>query len=153
MIEKMKQLLTPLVEKEGYELVDIEFISNTEKIIRVYIDKPSGRMSIKDCEFMTQKISDAIDAIPELDYSYILEVSSPGIYRALKNEKDFIKFIGHDIKIVTKDGSTYDGKLLNFKDKKISLSTRIGEVEINIEEIASANLQPDLSGILNKDVT
>lgn len=152
MIEKVREILAQLIESEGYEFVDVEFISNSEKIIRVYIDKPTGRISLKDCEFMTQKISDMLDTIEEIDYSYILEVSSPGIYRPLKSEKDFTKFIGHNIKVVTKDGNTHEGKLINFKDKKIFLSTPIEEV-IDIENIESANLQPDLSSILNKDVT
>jgi ribosome maturation factor RimP len=99
-IEKtVEEIAIPIIDGLGYELVDVEFVMESKEwYLRVYIDKEEG-ISIDDCSIVSRALSDKLDEIDPIDYSYYLEVSSPGIERPLKKEQDFIRFAGQEIKI------------------------------------------------------
>lgn len=152
-IEELKGIIIPVVESENYEFVDIEYRREKDGLVlRVYIDKEGG-VSLKDCEIVSEKISKKLDEVDLISYRYILEISSPGIYRVLKSEKDFLKFVGKRVKISLfspiKETKTYYGHIHDFKDGKLYLEIASGEViEIPFKNIAKANLEPDLSEIM-----
>lgn len=99
--QKTEEILTPIVEEYGFELVDVEYVKEGGTwYLRAYIDKPGG-ISIDDCEVVSRRLSDILDEKDYIDDSYIMEVSSPGLGRPLKKEKDFKRSLGEEVEIRT----------------------------------------------------
>ena len=97
--QKTEALLLPLVEEHSFELVDVEFVKEgSSRYLRAYIDKPGG-ITIDDCEVISRALSDRLDEADFIEEAYILEVSSPGLGRPLKKEKDFIRSMGQEVEI------------------------------------------------------
>ena len=98
---KTEELLQPLVDAHGFELVDVEYVKEAGNwYLRAYIDKPGG-IAVDDCEVISRALSDKLDEEDYIEDSYILEVSSPGLGRPLKKEKDFKRSIGREIEVRT----------------------------------------------------
>ncbi|HJB28641.1 MAG TPA: ribosome maturation factor RimP [Candidatus Blautia faecavium] len=100
-VQRAETLLAPIVEANGYELVDMEYVKEAgEWYLRAYIDKPGG-FTLDDCELVSREFSEKLDEEDFIDGSYILEVSSPGLDRPLKKEKDFERSMGKLVEIRT----------------------------------------------------
>lgn len=98
---RTEALLQPLVDACGFELVDVEYVKEAGNwYLRAYIDKPGG-IAVDDCEVISRALSDKLDEEDFIDDSYILEVSSPGLLRPLKKDKDFARSIGKEIEVRT----------------------------------------------------
>ena len=99
--QKAEALVSPIVEKYGFELVDVEYVKEGGSFyLRAYIDKPGG-ITIDDCETVSREFSDKLDEADFIEEAYIMEVSSPGLGRPLKKEKDFKRSIGKEVEIRT----------------------------------------------------
>lgn len=99
--QKTEELLTPIVEQNGFELVDVEYVKEGGNwYLRAYIDKPGG-IAVDDCELVSRAFSDILDEKDYIEDSYIFEVSSPGLGRPLKKEKDFKRSLGEEVEIRT----------------------------------------------------
>ena len=99
--QKTEEILQPIVEEHGFELVDVEYVKEGSNwYLRAYIDKPGG-ITVNDCETVSRKLSDILDEKDYIDDAYILEVSSPGLGRPLKKEKDFKRSLGEEVEIRT----------------------------------------------------
>ena len=89
------------MEANGFELVDVEYVKEAGNwYLRAYIDKPGG-ITVDDCEVVNRELGDLLDRDDFIDESYILEVSSPGLGRPLKKERDFIRSKGEEVEIRT----------------------------------------------------
>ena len=98
---RTESLLLPLTEEFGFEPIDVEYIKEGGSwYLRVYIDKEGG-ITVNDCEAVSRRMSDLLDEEDFIDDSYIFEVSSPGLGRPLKKEKDYIRSKGKEIEIRT----------------------------------------------------
>ena len=98
---KTEELLEPIVAEAGFELVDVEYVKEAGTwYLRAYIDKPGG-ITVDDCEAVSRKFSDILDEKDYIEDSYIFEVSSPGLGRPLKKEKDFKRSLGKEVEIRT----------------------------------------------------
>ncbi len=87
--KRAEELLAPIVELNGFELVDVEYVKEAGNwYLRGYIDKPGG-ITVNDCETVSRAFSDKLDENDFIEDSYIMEISSPGLDRPLKKEKDF----------------------------------------------------------------
>lgn len=96
---RTEKLLEPILEKNNFELVDVEYVKEGGNwFLRVYIDKPGG-INIEDCELVSRALSDLLDEHDYIPDAYILEVSSPGLGRQLKKDKDFTRSIGEEVEI------------------------------------------------------
>ena len=96
---KAEEMLLPIVESHGFELVDVEYVKEGGTwYLRAYIDKPGG-ITIDDCELVSRAFSDVIDQNDFIEDSYIMEVSSPGLGRTLKKDKHLQKSIGEEVEI------------------------------------------------------
>ena len=96
---KAEELLSPIVEKRNIEIYDIEYVKEgSDYYLRAYIDKPEG-VDLNDCEAVSREFSDVLDEADPIPDAYILEVSSPGLGRALKKDKHLEKSIGEDVEI------------------------------------------------------
>lgn len=99
--QKTEEILLPIVEEYGFELVDVEYVKEGGTwYLRTYIDKEGG-ISIDDCEKVSRRLSDILDEKDYIDDTYIMEVSSPGLGRPLKKEKDFKRSFGKEVDIRT----------------------------------------------------
>lgn len=99
--EKAAALLEPIVQEQGFELVDVEYVKEGGTwYLRAYIDKEGG-ITIDDCELVSRAFSDVLDREDFIEDSYIMEVSSPGLGRPLKKEKDYERSMGKELEIRT----------------------------------------------------
>ena len=96
---RTEKLLEPILANTNFELVDVEYVKEGGNFfLRVYLDKPGG-ITIDDCELVSRALSDSLDEHDFIPDAYILEVSSPGLGRQLKKDKDFARSIGEDVEI------------------------------------------------------
>ena len=97
--QKAEELITPLIEEHHFELVDVEYVKEGGTwYLRAYIDKEGG-ITVDDCEIVSRAFSDRLDAEDFIDDAYIMEVSSPGLGRPLKKEKDYKRSMGKELEI------------------------------------------------------
>ena len=101
--EQLEELITalvlPIIEGTDLDLVDIEYVREKEWYLRVYIDKPGG-IEIDDCQYVSEKLTKLLDEKDPIKDKYYLEVSSPGIDRPLKKDKDFIRAYGKKVDLL-----------------------------------------------------
>ena len=91
--------LMPVMEKNQFELVDVEYVKEAGTwYLRAYIDKEGG-FTVDDCELVSRQLGECLDREDFIDDSYILEVSSPGLGRPLKKEKDFKRSLGEQVEV------------------------------------------------------
>ena len=99
--QQTEELLMPIIESHNFELVDVEYVKEGGTwYLRAYIDKPGG-ITVDDCEVVSRAFSDILDEKDYIEDTYIFEVSSPGLGRPLKKEKDFARSIGEEVEIRT----------------------------------------------------
>jgi ribosome maturation factor RimP len=142
--QKLWPLIEPIIEPDGLELVEVEFkLEMGRWILRIYIDKPGG-VTLSDCESASRQVSAFLDATDPIRRSYHLEVSSPGINRVLRREKDFEMYAGNRICVRTRSKlggrRNFNGTLKGAKDAKILVDVDGRLVEIALEELERARL-------------
>lgn len=147
-VETVTEIVQPIVERNQFELADIEFIKEGKNwFLRVYIDKAEG-IDLEDCALVSEQISELMDKIdPDpIPQAYFLEVSSPGAERPLKKEEDYIDAVGEYIHISlyepVDDEKIYEGTLKEVNDETLTLTIRIKtrekDIEFNRKSIAKA---------------
>lgn len=98
---RVEAFLLPVMEENHFELVDVEYVKEAGTwYLRAYIDKPGG-ITVDDCEVVSRQFSDILDEKDYIEDAYIFEVSSPGLGRPLKKEKDFKRSMGEEVEIRT----------------------------------------------------
>ena len=96
---RVEAYLLPLMEENDFELLEVEYVKEAGTwYLRAYIDKEGG-IAVDDCEVISRKLSDWLDKEDFIDDSYILEVSSPGLGRPLKKEKDYVRSMGREVEV------------------------------------------------------
>ena len=128
--KQTEELLMPLVDAHGFELVDVEYVKEGGSwYLRAYIDKPGG-IAVDDCEVISRKLSDWLDKEDFIDDSYILEVSSPGLGRPLKKEKDYVRSMGREVEVrlykAIDRQKEFTGTLSAYDDKTVTLTMEDG---------------------------
>ena len=97
--KRVEAYLMPVMEKNQFELVDVEYVKEAGTwYLRAYIDKEGG-FTVDDCELVSRQLGEWLDREDFIDDSYILEVSSPGLGRPLKKEKDFKRSLGEQVEV------------------------------------------------------
>lgn len=98
---RTEELITPILERMHFELVDVEYVKEGGTwYLRAYIDKGGG-ITVNDCEDVAREMNEILDKEDFVEESYVFEVSSPGLGRPLKKEKDYIRSMGKEIEIRT----------------------------------------------------
>lgn len=141
---KTEALLMPILDEFGFELWDVEYVKEgSEYYLRAYIDKKGG-ITIDDCVDVSRKLSDKLDEDDFIDSEYILEVSSPGLGRTLKSDRDFSKSIGRDtdIKLYKPIDKVkeFEGILKAFDNDTLTFLIDGNERVFNKSEVASVKL-------------
>ena len=136
-----EEKISPIIEEMGYEVVDIEYSKKSDGMNLIfYIDNENG-VNIEDCEKVSKMIDPILDEInPTDDQTYILSVSSPGIDRPLKTDRDFKRNIGNEISITTFskiDGNKkFEGELISFDEKQVTIEQKEKQISIQRDQIA-----------------
>lgn len=138
--ERTEQLILPVLEPLGFELVDVEYVKEgSDYILRAYIDKPGG-ITINDCVDVSRTMNEILDREDFVEDAYIFEVSSPGLGRPLKKDKDFDRNIGQDVDIKTykpiNGAKEFCGKLISYTDTTVTIEFEDGVVDFNKSDIA-----------------
>lgn len=146
-VKTVEDIALPIVEENKCELVDVEFVEEEgDWFLRVYIDKEDG-ININDCEAVSRPLSDKIDEADPIDIGYYLEVSSPGINRALKKDRDFERYKDRKIEIAFLESYNYNGKdiiegvLLGLAENKIVLNCKGRVIEVDRANVKNVNLK------------
>lgn len=144
---RTESLLLPIAQKNGVEIYDVEYVKEgNDYYLRAYIDKPQG-VSIGDCEAVSRALSDELDREDFIPDAYILEVSSPGLGRALKKDRHFAKSLGRQVELKlykpADGGREFEGVLQGFDGETVTLLTQQGERKFPRSEIAVVRLALD----------
>ena len=138
---RTEQLLLPILEDFGFTLVDVEFVKEGSTwYLRSYIDKPGG-INVDDCEMVSRALEKQLDREDFISEAYVLEVSSPGLGRPLKKEKDYIRNEGKEIELRLyrsfEHEKEYRGVLKSWtKDHVIIVTDEGRELEFQKKELA-----------------
>jgi len=143
-LKEIELLIEPVLEEMGIELVDMEYVSDQgRRVLRIYADRPTG-INLDDCAMVSREIGNLLDVKDLLHHHYVLEVSSPGLNRPLKREKDFIRAVGQKIKVKTavpmKGRRNFSGVLQSFENGMLQLKLDDAVVLIPEEGVNKANL-------------
>ena len=144
--EKIKKIILPVLESQEVELVDIEVKGRVgSQVLRIFVDKEGG-ITLDQCTRVSREISDILDITNLVQGKYQLEVSSPGIDRPLKNEKDFGRNINRKVKIVylkdKKEKRTISGTIQAVDINSVSIQSDKKIINILLENIQSAKILP-----------
>ena len=146
--QRTEELISPIIEQNQFELVDVEYVKEGGTwYLRAYIDKPGG-ITVDDCEVVSRALSDLLDKHDFIEDAYVLEVSSPGLGRPLKKEKDFARSIGEEVDVRTfraiSHQKEFTGILRDYDTEKIVLEMEDQELlEIARADIALIRLSFD----------
>ncbi|MCR4956023.1 MAG: ribosome maturation factor RimP [Lachnospiraceae bacterium] len=145
--QKAEELLLPIVEQHNFELVDVEYVKEgSNYYLRAYIDKEGG-INVDDCEVVSRAFSELLDQNDFIEGGYILEVSSPGLGRPLKKEKDYKRSMGKELEIrtykaINKQKEFY-GILKAYDDKSVTIENDEEELTFLKSDIALIRLAFD----------
>ncbi len=128
---KTESLILPIVERMEFELVDVEYVKEGSTwYLRAYIDKEGG-ITVNECADVAREMNVLLDELDFIPDSYIFEVSSPGLGRPLKKEKDYIRNMGKKLEIRTyraiNRSKEFYGLLKAYDDKTVTIETEDGE--------------------------
>lgn len=146
--ERTESLIMPIIEEHNFELVDVEYVKEGGNwYLRAYIDKEGG-ITVDDCEIVSRALGDLLDKEDFIEEAYILEVSSPGLGRPLKKEKDFARSIGEEVEVRTyraiKKSKEFIGLLKAYDKESVTLQLdEENEMTISRTDIALIRLAFD----------
>ena len=138
--KKTEGFLLPILEKRGFELVDVEYVKEGGQFyLRAYIDKPGG-ININDCVDVSREMNEILDREDYIDGMYTFEVSSPGLGRPIRKERDFVRNLNKEVEIRTYQAidkqKEFVGRLLSYTDTSVTIEKEDGPLEIDRKAIA-----------------
>jgi ribosome maturation factor RimP len=146
--DQLGELLGPVVANLGYELWEIEYAPRAGGgLLRLYIDSPDG-ISLDDCEKVSRAVSAVLDEADPIPNEYTLEVSSPGLDRALRTQAHFARFEGERVKVEMiqqiNGRKRFQGRLHKVGESEITLDMDGNAVTLPIDDIHRARLVPEV---------
>jgi ribosome maturation factor RimP len=164
---RMAEIITPVIEDIGYELVRVRLMSGKNTILQIMADKPGGGIEVDDCAKISTAVGATLDVEDPIVDEYALEVSSPGIDRPLTRLKDFENFEGYEAKIETTeliDGRRrFKGQLAGIDGSDVLINVEEGTIGLQFDWLSDAKLvltdeliaemlrQRKAAGILNEN--
>ena len=145
---RAEALLSPIMEANAFELVDVEYVKEGSNwYLRAYIDKEGG-INVDDCELVSRALSDLLDEHDFISEAYILEVSSPGLLRPLKKDKDFERNLSELVEVklykAIDKQKEFEGILKAYTSDTITIELEDGEEKtFNRQETALVRLAFD----------
>jgi ribosome maturation factor RimP len=158
--ERARKLLEPVLAREGYELVEGEWLREGGAwVLRLYVDKPGG-VGIDDCQAVSRLVETILDVEDFIEPAYSLEVSSPGVDRPLRKPEDFGRFSGQRAKVKAfgpvesaaglPSRKQWTGTLRGFRDGAVEIEVDGKLHRIPVDRIAKAHLEYDIEADLRR---
>ena len=140
---QVESLMAEILDDTDYELVDVEYVKERDWYLRVFVDKAGG-IDLDDCQAISEKLGAKLDEVAIINVAYILEVSSPGIDRILKKDKDFVREAGKIVdvtlyapingqKLFVGELEGRDEKFLRLKDTEPLPREKVAQVRLHID--------------------
>lgn len=150
-LQELWMLAEPHVRDAGFDLIEVEYGREPSGwVLRLYIDTPEGTqgsVTHDDCERVSRDVSASLDVADRIPHAYQLEVSSPGLDRPLRRERDFARFIGETVRVRLDEGvdgrRNFSGTLQGAKDGRLEIACDGRSYELPISDVVRANLVPD----------
>ena len=145
-VNEVSHFAEPLLDSWGLEIVDVEFVFEAGRwVLRIYMDKEGG-VTLDDCAEVSRELGDLIDAENIIESRYVLEVSSPGLNRPLKKERDFVRSIGKLVKMTmvqsVDNRRNFTGRVSDVKAGIVRLSVDDNHlVELPLRDVEKARLK------------
>ncbi len=141
---KIVSICENVSENLGYELVDVEYVKEkSDYFLRIYIHKQGG-VNLDDCQIMSENLSKYLDEKDIIENPYYLEISSPGLDRPLKTDKDLERNIGNEIELslykAVNNQKKYEGKLISYSKENITIGTIENEKTFDRKDISIIRL-------------
>ena len=153
-LQDLWTLAEPYVRDAGFDLIEVQFAREQRgAVLRLFIDRPPGSegdqtvIGVDDCERVSRDVSAALDVADNISHTYLLEVSSPGLDRPLRRERDFARFVGESARFRLEMGvegrRNFSGTIQAAKDGRVEIACDGRSYELPIDDIVRANLIPD----------
>lgn len=144
MDQRIAEIINPVIEDMGFELVRIRLMGGQTKTLQIMADKPNGGIEVDDCADISTAISAVMDVEDPITDAYTLEVSSPGIDRPLTRLKDFETFEGYEVKLETADmidgRRRFRGELAGVEGDEVLINVEEGTIGLEIDWLSEAKL-------------
>ncbi len=167
MDRRLAEIITPIIEGLGYELVRVRFMGGKTPTVQIMAEKPEGGIEVDDCAAISTAVSVHLDVEDPIEDAFTLEVSSPGIDRPLTRLKDFETFEGYEAKLETTDlidgRKRFKGVLAGVEGNEVLVNVDEGTIGLNFDWLSDAKLvltddliremlrQRKAAGVLNED--
>lgn len=144
MDRRLAEIITPVIEDMGYELVRVRLMSGKTSTLQIMADKPDGGIEVDDLGQISTAVGAVLDVEDPIVDEYALEVSSPGIDRPLTRLKDFVNFEGYEAKIETDDlidgRRRFKGELAGVEGNEVLINIEEGTVGLQFDWLTDAKL-------------
>lgn len=146
-VEKLvERLVDDIIQNTELELIDVEYVKERDWYLRVYLDKPNG-IEVEDCQSVSEQLEAKLDDLDPIKESYYLEISSPGLDRPLKKERDFERHIGDKVEVHTfaplNGSKLVVGTLMGVDEGDIHLDVEGTEISVPREKTSQIRLHLD----------
>jgi ribosome maturation factor RimP len=143
-IARIEEVVVPVLRDHGLELVDLEWRAHGPRgVLRLFIDKPGG-VGIRDCERVSREIGDVLDVSGLIEERYDLEVSSPGLDRPLKRDREYRWACGKRVRCWLTEGQDVSGRLIDVNDECLVMDVDGQRLNVARREVRKARLEPDV---------
>ncbi|MCS7244623.1 MAG: ribosome maturation factor RimP [candidate division WOR-3 bacterium] len=122
---EVEKAIKPIIDAYGYVLVDIEYKGGKYGILKIFVDRLDGGITIKEIEKLSREISLILDAENIIEERYVLEVSSPGLDRELNKDRELRWAVSKKVKLFLKNGATFGGRLEQFNENEVVVSGKV----------------------------
>ena len=141
---RLAEILTPVIEGMGFELVRVRFMGGKTKTVQIMAERPDGGIEVDECAQISTAVSAALDVEDPIEEAYTLEVSSPGIDRPLTRLKDFEAYEGYEAKLETTeliDGQRrFKGELAGIEGDEVLINVEAGTIGLKFTWLSDAKL-------------
>ncbi len=138
--ECIEKLVAPYLKHQGADLIDLQLSGNPRNLtLRIDVDRVDG-ISVDECARLSRGIADVLDTHDPISGRYVLEVSSPGLDRPLKSDRDYKRAVGRTVKVILDGGRVLIGRLMRFDGPEIVLAVDGRSRIVPSDEIRKANL-------------
>jgi ribosome maturation factor RimP len=141
---QIEEVVQPVLRDRGLTLVDLEWRAYRPRgVLRVYVDKPGG-VGIEDCQRASRELGDVLDASALIEEGYDLEVSSPGLDRQLRKDREFRWALGKRVQCWVAGGQEFRGRLVDVDAGRLTLDHDGERVEVARERVTKAKLEAEV---------
>jgi ribosome maturation factor RimP len=143
-ITLIEDTVAPVIDDHGLELVDLDWRALRPRgLLRLYVDKPGG-VGVADCERLSRELGDVLDAAAVIDGGYDLEVSSPGLDRQLKKDREYRWAIGKQVRCWLAGGAEFHGRLTEVTPERLVLEQNGQRTELGRAQVTKARLEAEV---------